>query len=621
MGRLLTSAIALALATTAGAAGYENTTRAKYTLGSMFTQSGNFGFPPYSADPFACTNAVTAERSVYYNTTTHSPRFCNGTSWVESSASFPSATLGSELAAIDATCTGWTLGTNWVCGGDGTIRHNAGAVAAVPPNGARYNVAAVPGTTYQVVVTASSGTYAGVPSTRPFLVQIGDSPSGFVFSDGTHTFYQTAALTTAVTLGTEANGTTIAGNFAVSVRAIVGGGATIPGGATFNGPLTVNGVLSFPGGVSLETNSSGLSMYLGRMVAKSRQADLFGNLCVGGMSCYNITSGGDNTCLGTNTCSGISDGGYNTVVGVDAGMRFASSTNNTCSGKVACWGITGNENAGYGALTMYSTGGTGTAAQNSTNGYATLYSITSGAYNFAGGWKAGYGVTSGLGHVIIGSEAGYNTGSTASTANAVTTAASGFGPGTYVGYRAGHGSAVQLGDSSAIGANAYVTEHHRFVLGSKNLVDVMAGSQGQATIESAGLRGAHVKTLTDGAAAATVGLIPLAYSNYEAGLYTWSAESTDATDYRQVAGVFAVNGIKKGSTPQCAIDTVPMSAAVTLALSSNANVVACTWTVAVSGTDCALQAACTDDTAGTQTITARVKPFMTTLSPGNIVWP
>jgi hypothetical protein len=64
-----------------GGAEYELTTRAGQTLGIMFTQSGAFGPPPYAADPFPCTAAVTAKRSMYYNTVSNTILFCNGTVW------------------------------------------------------------------------------------------------------------------------------------------------------------------------------------------------------------------------------------------------------------------------------------------------------------------------------------------------------------------------------------------------------------------------------------------------------------------------------------------------------------------------------------------------------------
>lgn len=54
-------------------------TKALQVLKNMFTQNGFFGFPPYAADPFACS-AVT-ERSTYYNTTSKTNLFCNGTAW------------------------------------------------------------------------------------------------------------------------------------------------------------------------------------------------------------------------------------------------------------------------------------------------------------------------------------------------------------------------------------------------------------------------------------------------------------------------------------------------------------------------------------------------------------
>ena len=84
MRRLLCVVAALIgppLAAQATGTGYDGTTRAQSTLHVMFTQSGSFGFPPYAADPFTCSAAVSVERSIYYNTTSHTNYFCNGTAW------------------------------------------------------------------------------------------------------------------------------------------------------------------------------------------------------------------------------------------------------------------------------------------------------------------------------------------------------------------------------------------------------------------------------------------------------------------------------------------------------------------------------------------------------------
>jgi hypothetical protein len=54
-------------------------TKANETLKQMFTQSGYFGPPGSAADPFACT--AQTKRSTYYNTTSDTILYCNGTAW------------------------------------------------------------------------------------------------------------------------------------------------------------------------------------------------------------------------------------------------------------------------------------------------------------------------------------------------------------------------------------------------------------------------------------------------------------------------------------------------------------------------------------------------------------
>lgn len=75
----LTLAVALLLAAGRPAAAQWPSTQAMETLKAMFTVGGNFGFPPYAADPFTCD--ATTRRTTYYNTTTNTARFCNGTAW------------------------------------------------------------------------------------------------------------------------------------------------------------------------------------------------------------------------------------------------------------------------------------------------------------------------------------------------------------------------------------------------------------------------------------------------------------------------------------------------------------------------------------------------------------
>lgn len=58
------------------------------------------------------------------------------------------AVLGANAVAIDNSCTGWTFGSGWQCGGDGTILKNADGVGT-----ASYSAGEADGTVYNIVYT------------------------------------------------------------------------------------------------------------------------------------------------------------------------------------------------------------------------------------------------------------------------------------------------------------------------------------------------------------------------------------------------------------------------------------------------------------------------------------
>lgn len=102
-------------------------------------------------------------------------------------------TLGTEKIAIDATCTGWTLGAGWACGGDGTVTKNgAGTGTAV------YNASEASGESYQIIIPLT------VFSAGTFTVTVGGSLARTVTSaDGatqTVTQHHNASSTSDFTL-------------------------------------------------------------------------------------------------------------------------------------------------------------------------------------------------------------------------------------------------------------------------------------------------------------------------------------------------------------------------------------------------------------------------------------
>jgi hypothetical protein len=125
------------------------------------------------------------------------------------------------------------------------------------------------------------------------------------------------------------------------------------------------------------------------------------------------------------------------------------------------------------------------------------------------------------------------------------------------------------------------------------------------------IMGSKSKSLTDAGAAVTLITVPIASNSYQAGEVIWSAESTDATDYRTTAGRVRWAGISKAATPTC---PNPTAVGADLTASSNASTLVCTWTEAVNSTNCDIKVTCTDNTAGTQTMTIRYRVDMPTVA-------
>jgi hypothetical protein len=173
MRRLVCVVAALiGLASPALATGYEETTRSKYTLGTMFTQSGSFGFPPHATDPFACNATVTAERTIYYNTTFHSIVYCNGSTWTTlgTSSGLSSPVAGDYVWTGKQTFGSGVDGANTVRVGDtaGAIVFEGSSADAFettlgvtdPTADVRFNLPAPTAGTYSLLSTAAAITMA-----------------------------------------------------------------------------------------------------------------------------------------------------------------------------------------------------------------------------------------------------------------------------------------------------------------------------------------------------------------------------------------------------------------------------------------------------------------------------
>jgi hypothetical protein len=169
---VIAALVGLPLAVQAQSVGYSETTRAKYTLGRMFTQAGTFGLPPYASDPFTCNSSVSSERTMYYNTTFHSVVYCNGSSWTTlgTSSGLSSPVAGDYVWTGKQTFGAGVDGANSVRVGDtaGAIVFEGSSADAFettlgvtdPTADVRFNLPAPTAGTYSLLSTAAAVTMA-----------------------------------------------------------------------------------------------------------------------------------------------------------------------------------------------------------------------------------------------------------------------------------------------------------------------------------------------------------------------------------------------------------------------------------------------------------------------------
>lgn len=222
-----------------------------------------------------------------------------------------------------------------------------------------------------------------------------------------------------------------------------------------------------------------------------------------------LSSGSDNTAVGNNALISNTTGSFNTAVGSLAGHEITTAIGNTAVGEHALqMDVTGNDNTAighnallhattsantavgkdsqnYNATGQYNTsvgqdalwGGTGpgcsvggtnySGSYNTAVGQGSFCNISSGSNNSLLGWQSGLGMTTGSNNVIIGYQAGY----TATPSNQNVSGNSN----TWIGYRAGPGTPAQLHNSTAIGANAVVSQSDALVLGGIGVDAVNVG--------------------------------------------------------------------------------------------------------------------------------------------------
>jgi len=229
----------------------------------------------------------------------------------------------------------------------------------------------------------------------------------------------------------------------------VNGTAKVDGAATVAGNLTVNANINLPGTTATA-----------------------GTINLGGVPFLSAPGSGIsfNTSLGLDALSAKTTGGADTATGVFAMLHNTSGSNNTANGFAALeLNSTGSDNTGVGyqALVDNTTGSFNVALghsalsastsglANTGVGYQALIGNTTGSFNVALGHSALSASTAGFANTGIGNSAG-NTADSSKLTGKNNTALG-------TGARFGTGS---LTNSTAIGANAEVTESNAMVLGS-----------------------------------------------------------------------------------------------------------------------------------------------------------
>ncbi|HTD21223.1 MAG TPA: tail fiber domain-containing protein [Terriglobales bacterium] len=191
-----------------------------------------------------------------------------------------------------------------------------------------------------------------------------------------------------------------------------------------------------------------------------------GNTAVGKQALQMDVSGNDNTAVGQLTLL-HSMGNYNTAVGMDSQNEDSTGSFNTSLGQDAMWGgncITISGAVGY------------SGSYNTALGQGSFCGVTTGSNNVSVGFESVALMTTGSNNVAIGYQAGY-------TAIPENQNVSG-NNNTWIGYQAGSGTPTQLFNSTAVGANALVSQSNSLVLGGTgvNAVNVGIGTTMPANV-------------------------------------------------------------------------------------------------------------------------------------------
>lgn len=233
----------------------------------------------------------------------------------------------------------------------------------------------------------------------------------------------------------------------------------------FSNLLHSYGPMNFFAGVGAGNTTMGGSRNTGVGVS-ALQANTTGgwNAGVGSYALALNTTGISNSALGSHALYNNTTGSGNTAVGNGALNANVTGNYNTAVGSNALWDSTGygNTAVGTGSLQDNTTG-----SYNTATGRSALGSNLTGGLNAVYGDAAMFGNTSGSNNTALGYQAGY----TSTSANANTTGSNN----TFIGYNSGPGTATQLTNATAIGANALVSQSNSLVLGGTGATAVKVG--------------------------------------------------------------------------------------------------------------------------------------------------
>jgi hypothetical protein len=220
-------------------------------------------------------------------------------------------------------------------------------------------------------------------------------------------------------------------------------------------------------------------------VSVGKFASLGGNSAAVGHAALN--SGGRlNTAVGDSALAAAFGTSANSAVGVDALLQMGNGGASTAVGAVS----QSNNGAGAhdtsaGVASMFGFGGRYNGFNNTAVGDYSFYFVTTGSFNALLGMNSGYQMTTGSHNVAVGYQAGY----TNIPANANTTGSNN----TWIGDNAGPGTPTQLTNSTAIGANALVSQSNALVLGGTgvNAVNVGIGTTTPSNVFTIGQNAGH----------------------------------------------------------------------------------------------------------------------------------